>query len=181
MFRTPNQNINHLVHLFFCRRMVFWFLQQYDVEKWIEPLSPGSTDKDWKPVPEILNPRRVLDFYLQPTYLSATSFHLRRSMILVLERTIFWISDLQFWLFLILVYDWAGGVPCGINCWGPTRGLSQNANLRCTGKFSCVVIRSEFLWKLSSCTLLNRLKVELTYKCGIVEALTRGFDDNTGC
>ena len=43
----------------------------------IEPLSPGSTDKDWNPVPEILNPRRVLDFYLQPTYLSATSFPLK--------------------------------------------------------------------------------------------------------
>ena len=60
----------------------------------IEPLSPGSTDKDWKPVPEILNPRRVLDFYLQPTYLSATSFHLRRSMILVVERTILYMTDL---------------------------------------------------------------------------------------
>ena len=43
----------------------------------IESLSPGSTDKDWNPVPGILNPRRVLDFYLHSIYLSATSFPLK--------------------------------------------------------------------------------------------------------
>ena len=36
----------------------------------IESLSPGSTDKDCNPVPGILNPRRVLDFYLHSIYLS---------------------------------------------------------------------------------------------------------------
>ena len=111
----------------------------------IESLSPGSTHKDWNPVPGILNPRRVLDFYLHPVYLCATSFPLKEK------------HDSGSGTHYI-VYDWPGGVPCGINGYGlPAGGLSQNAKLHCTGKFSCVVLRSEFLWKLSSCTLLNWL------------------------
>ena len=69
----------------------------------IEPLSQGSTDKDWNPVSGTLNPRRVLDFYLHPIYLSATSFPLKEK------------HDPGSGTYYI-VYNLPGGVPCSINC-----------------------------------------------------------------
>ena len=127
----------------------------------IEPLSQGSTDKDWNPVPEILNPRRVLDFYLQPTYLSATSFPLKEKP--DSGSGTHYILNIRL---IVLAFFYS----CIWLTWGSalwhkllelTGGLSQNAKLRCTGKFSRVVLRSEFLWKLSSCTLLKCLNWRL--------------------
>ena len=47
-----------------------WDKKKSDSTTEIESLSPGSTDKDCNPVPGILNPRRVLDFYLRSIFLS---------------------------------------------------------------------------------------------------------------
>ena len=118
----------------------------------------GSADKDWNPVSGILNPKRVLDCYLQTIEcvetIFATSFPLKEKHDAdsgthhLLNIKLVFLAFLYFCIWL----TWRSALWHKLL--GLTWGLSQEAKLQCMDKLSCIMLRSEFLWKTEFMSVL---------------------------